>query len=66
MGWRRLKDVAMAGSRDPCSIRTTAAAVEVGGGGQPLPAVTYVTTVWANHGGTWHAVFHQESTAAKR
>jgi hypothetical protein len=34
--------------------------------GAPLPPVTYVTTIWANHGGTWHAVFHQESTAAKR
>ena len=34
--------------------------------GQPLPPVTYVTTIWATHGGTWHAVFHQESTAAKR
>lgn len=33
--------------------------------GQPLPPVTYVTTIWANHGGTWMAVFHQESTAAK-
>jgi hypothetical protein len=27
---------------------------------------TYVTTIWANQGGTWTAVFHQESTAAKR
>jgi hypothetical protein len=34
--------------------------------GAPLPPVTYVTTIWANEGGTWHAVFHQESTAAKR
>ena len=34
--------------------------------GAPLPPVTYVTTTWANHGGTWLAVFHQESTAAKR
>lgn len=34
--------------------------------GAPLPPVTYVTTIWANHGGTWRAVFHQESTAAKR
>ena len=24
------------------------------------------TTIWANHGGTWMAVFHQESTAAKK
>ncbi|HEV8212070.1 MAG TPA: nuclear transport factor 2 family protein [Vicinamibacterales bacterium] len=34
--------------------------------GAPLPPVTYVTTIWANQGGTWKAVFHQESTAAKR
>jgi len=34
--------------------------------GAPLPPVTYVTTIWANQGGTWRAVFHQESTAAKR
>jgi hypothetical protein len=34
--------------------------------GAPLPPVTYVTTIWANHGGTWKAVFHQESTAAPR
>ena len=33
--------------------------------GQPLPPLVYVSTIWANHGGTWHAVFHQESTAAK-
>ena len=33
--------------------------------GQPFPPVVYATTVWANHGGTWMAVFHQESTAAK-
>jgi hypothetical protein len=32
--------------------------------GQPFPPVVYATTVWANHGGTWMAVFHQESTAA--
>ena len=32
--------------------------------GQPLPAKVYSTTIWANHGGTWMAVFHQESTAA--
>ena len=31
--------------------------------GMPLPAKTYVTTIWANRGGTWQAVFHQESTA---
>jgi len=34
--------------------------------GAPLPPVTYVTTIWANEGGTWRAVFHQESTAARR
>lgn len=34
--------------------------------GAPLPPVTYATTIWANQGGTWKAVFHQESTAAKR
>jgi hypothetical protein len=33
--------------------------------GQPFPPVVYATTIWANHGGTWMAVFHQESTAAK-
>jgi hypothetical protein len=32
--------------------------------GMSLPPKTYVTTIWANRGGTWHAVFHQESTAA--
>jgi hypothetical protein len=32
--------------------------------GMAFPPKTYVTTIWANHGGTWHAVFHQESTAA--
>jgi hypothetical protein len=34
--------------------------------GAPLPPVTYVTTIWSNQGGAWKAVFHQESTAAKR
>jgi len=34
--------------------------------GQPFPSPVYASTVWVNHGGTWHAVFHQESTAAKR
>jgi len=34
--------------------------------GQPFPPVVYASTVWANRGGTWLAVFHQESTAAKR
>ena len=32
--------------------------------GMPFPPKVYATTVWANHGGAWHAVFHQESTAA--
>jgi len=31
--------------------------------GMPMPAKTYVTTTWANRGGTWQAIFHQESTA---
>lgn len=34
--------------------------------GQPFPPRVYSTTVWANHGGSWMAVFHQESTAAKK
>jgi hypothetical protein len=33
--------------------------------GQPWPPLVYATTTWVNHGGTWHAAFHQESTAAK-
>jgi hypothetical protein len=32
--------------------------------GQPFPPVVYATTVWVDHGGTWQAAFHQESTAA--
>ena len=32
--------------------------------GQPFPPVIYASSVWANHGGNWMAVFHQESTAA--
>jgi hypothetical protein len=32
--------------------------------GMPFPPVVYATTVWVNHGGTWMAMFHQESTAA--
>ena len=32
--------------------------------GMAFPPKTYVTTLWKNDGGTWHAVFHQESTAA--
>lgn len=31
----------------------------------PFPPVVYATTVWANHGGNWMAVFHQESTAKR-
>ena len=34
--------------------------------GQPFPPLVYATTIWANHGGSWMAVFHQESTAAKK
>lgn len=34
--------------------------------GQPLAPVVYVSTIWANHGGTWTAVFHQESPAAPK
>ncbi|HMB82233.1 MAG TPA: hypothetical protein VKI43_19290 [Vicinamibacterales bacterium] len=34
--------------------------------GLPFPPVVDATTVWANHGGTWMAVFQQESTAAKQ
>jgi hypothetical protein len=26
--------------------------------GQPFPPIVYATTIWANHGGTWMAVFH--------
>lgn len=33
--------------------------------GMAWPPVVYASTVWANHGGTWHAVFHQESAADK-
>ena len=29
--------------------------------GQPIPPVTYCSTVWAKRGGQWKAVFHQES-----
>ena len=32
--------------------------------GHPWPPVVYATTTWVNHGGAWHAAFHQESTAA--
>jgi hypothetical protein len=34
--------------------------------GQAFPPVVYATTVWVNQGGTWHAMFHQESTALKK
>jgi hypothetical protein len=34
--------------------------------GQPLPAETYCSTVWAKKGGKWVAVFHQESEVAKK
>lgn len=33
--------------------------------GQPLPPVTYASTVWTKKGDKWVAVFHQESEAAK-
>ena len=33
--------------------------------GQPFPPRVYSTTIWANHGGNWMAVFHQESTAVQ-
>ena len=32
--------------------------------GHPWPPVVYASTTWVNHGGAWHAAFHQESTAA--
>jgi hypothetical protein len=32
--------------------------------GQPFPPTVYASTVWANQGGTWRAVFHQESRMA--
>jgi hypothetical protein len=31
--------------------------------GQPIPPVTYASTVWAKKGDKWVAVFHQESAA---
>jgi uncharacterized protein DUF4440 len=34
--------------------------------GHPWPPLVYATTTWVNHGGAWHAAFHQESTAAKQ
>ena len=33
--------------------------------GQPVPAVTYASTVWTKKGDKWLAAFHQESEAAK-
>jgi hypothetical protein len=33
--------------------------------GQPVPPVTYSSTVWSKKGDKWVAVFHQESEAAK-
>ncbi len=32
--------------------------------GQPFASPVYATSVWANHGGMWMAMFHQETTAA--
>ena len=32
--------------------------------GQPLPPMTYASTVWTDRNGKWVAVFHQESPAA--
>jgi hypothetical protein len=32
--------------------------------GQPFPPMVYASTVWVNQGGTWRAVFHQESRMA--
>ena len=34
--------------------------------GQPVPPIVYATTTWVNRGGKWLAMFHQESTAAKK
>jgi hypothetical protein len=34
--------------------------------GQAFPPTVYASTIWVNHGGTWHAMYHQESTAAKK
>ena len=31
--------------------------------GQPIPSPTWSSTVWANKGGKWMAVFHQETVA---
>jgi hypothetical protein len=32
--------------------------------GQPIPSPVWASTVWTKRGGTWTAVFHQESMAA--
>jgi hypothetical protein len=32
--------------------------------GSAFPPTVYASTIWTNKGGTWQAVFHQESTAA--
>jgi hypothetical protein len=32
--------------------------------GMAFPPMVYASTVWANQGGTWRAVFHQESRMA--
>lgn len=34
--------------------------------GQPFPPVVYASTVWVQKNGKWWAVFHQESTPAKK
>ncbi len=31
--------------------------------GQPLPAVTWASSIWVNQNGTWRATFHQETSA---
>jgi hypothetical protein len=31
---------------------------------QPVPPMTYASTVWTERNGKWVAVFHQESAAA--
>jgi len=35
-------------------------------GGQPFPSPVYASTVWVQKNGKWWAVFHQESTPAKK
>ena len=34
--------------------------------GQPFPSPVYASTVWVQKNGKWWAVFHQESTPAKK